>query len=106
SARYGLAYTHRESLFGPATAAETSAGGWLRRALAAMATAQELRITLPGGSASLGLASKPGPASSQSSPELTLQLGAEGSALTLLPADLRQTISQLLPLRIRWNLDH
>lgn len=105
-ARYGVAYAQREALPGAAGPAASSAGGWLRQALAAVETAQELRITLPAGSASLSLASKPVAGAAPASPELTLQFGAAGSVLALLPDTLQQGIKPSQPLRLRWNLDH
>ena len=104
--RYALAFEGREAPPRTLAAPEPSAGGWVRRGLASMDTAHDLRITLADGGASLRLASTPGPGAAQNSPELTLTLSAEGSVLALLPEDLRHPITQMRQLRIRWNLDH
>lgn len=106
--RYSLPYDRRSELFGDAAASSppSSAGGWVRRGLAKMETVHDLNVTLPGGSASLQFASKPGAATAGTSPELALTLGAEGRVLSLLPENLKQTIAPGRPLRIRWNLDH
>ncbi|MBC8164199.1 MAG: hypothetical protein H7Z42_23565 [Roseiflexaceae bacterium] len=95
-----------EAPSGDTSGQKSSAGGWVRRHLATMATKHDLRIGPPGDGLSLRLASTPGSSTSKSSPELTMLLGVEGSALNLLPERIKQAVTPALPLKIRWDLDH
>jgi hypothetical protein len=104
--RYSLPYGRPNELSDGSAASPSSAGGWVRRGLARMETVHDLKVTLPGGSASLQVASKPDAATAGSSPQLAVTLSAEGSVLSLLPEHLKQTLAHGRPLRIRWNLDH
>lgn len=107
--RWGLAFEEAGKLFAPLAAPaaqDPGAGGWLRRGLALMSTAQDLQVTLPDGRVTLRFASAPGQGPPPASPELTLTLGAEGSALKWLPEEIKGSVTAARPLSLRWNLDH
>ncbi len=104
--RWGLPFDEAGQLFAAMAVPQAGAGGWLRRGLALMSTVQDVQVTMPDGSATLRLASTPGQGAPQASPQLTLTLGAEGSALKLLPEEIKGSVSAGRPLTLRWNLDH
>lgn len=103
--RYGLPYTRREAMLASSGNA-AGATGWVRRALAAADTLQQLRIDLPDGSVSLQLASTPGAPATGSSPALTLTAQAQGSVVRLLPEAVKPLLAAPAPLTVRWHLDH
>ncbi len=104
--RWGLPFDQAGKLIVTTAVSPAGAGGWLRRGLGLMSTAQDLQVSGPDGGATLRLASTPGQGAPQASPQLTLTLGAEGSVLKLLPDDLKGSLSAGRPLSLRWNLDH
>ncbi len=107
--RWGLPFEEAGKLLStPAAQAarEQGAGGWLRRGLALMSTAQDVQVTLPDGRATLRFASAPGQGLPPASPELTLTLAAEGSVLKWLPEEIKGSVTPARPLSLRWNLDH